>query len=793
MAGELSLKGLMEQVERLRGNILFQAYPRIKGLLFQTTTFRIVKVRPEEPGPEVSVKGEMPDWDPEDLFEWHGEWEESEKYGRTFKAIQTVKLIPTSLVGKERFLARNVKGVGPAWAKRICEYFGNDVINILDNEPARLTEVPKMTQKLADKIVAVWHAEHDALQRQVGLWLAQYGIGDDWAKRFIKVFGTKAIDVLMKDPYRAMKVDGIGFRKADDFARRMGWPEQCPERTEAAFRFVVQEALQAGHVFLHHGDLLARVRKVASSRRGEANEAQQLPQAEAEAALERVLTRGDLVCEEVKINKQVWIFYYLPKLYLAEKQLAARIGDLQTFVHVEPVGIGATLARVQQDMKRELDTDQRDGVIAAFKNNIFVLTGGPGTGKTTTTEAILKTAERMGMQVSLAAPTGRAAKRMAEVTGYEAQTLHKLLEWSPEQGGFTRDHKNPLECDLLLVDEFSMADLELAAALFDAVPDSCSVVLVGDIDQLPAVGPGMVLRDLIVSGRIAVTKLEKVFRQAEGSLIIRNAHKIRRGEVPIFPDVTHGKGIEADSYFMEIPRTTNDEGKSVDDIGWIKQMLPKVVERIKAKHGVDPIRDIQVLCPMKKGLAGTPEFNKVLQAALNPSTDEITVRGQIFKTGDRVMQLVNNYQPGMELSNGDIGFIRTFDIVNEEIVIDFYGRDVRYPFQDVDSLVLAYACTIHKSQGSEFPIVLILMSSSYHWTMLERNLLYTANTRAKKMVVFMATWHAMKKAVETNNVNQRNTFLAHRIRKLVPEELMTPSSVPVPTTGESIEPCAMAL
>jgi exodeoxyribonuclease V alpha subunit len=383
---------------------------------------------------------------------------------------------------------------------------------------------------------------------------------------------------------------------------------------------------------------------------------------------------------------------------------------------------------------------------------------------------------------------------MAEVTGYEAQTLHKLLEWSPDQGGFTRDHKRPLECDLLLVDEFSMCDLELGAALFDAVPDSCSVVLVGDVDQLPAVGPGMVLRDLIVSGRIAVTKLEKIFRQAEGSLIIRNAHKIRHGEVPIFPDIKKGKGIEADSYFMEIPRTTNDDGKSVDDIGWVKTMLPKVIDRIKAKHGVDPIRDIQVLCPMKKGQAGTPEFNKVLQAALNPSTDEITVRGQVFKTGDRVMQLVNNYQPGMEISNGDIGFIRTFDIVNEQIIIDFYGRDIYYPFQEADSLVLAYASTIHKAQGSEHPVVIIVMSASYHYSMLERNLLYTANTRAKKMVVFLASWYAVKRAVETNNVNQRNTFLAHRIRKLVPGELTAPSPVPVilPGTGDG-EPCLMEL
>ena len=787
----MSSKRCMEQVDKFRGHVVFQIYPRVKTLLFQTNVSRIVVVKPVEPGPEQTVLGEMQDWDPEDLFEFHGTWIDHPTYGKQFKAIQCVKLIPTSLAGKERFLSRNVKGVGPTWAKRICEYFGDDIIDVLDNQPERLKEVPKIPKKLAEKVATIWHEEHDALLRQVGLWFAQFGVGDEWAKKFIKAFGKQVIEILTKNPYRAMKVDGIGFRKADDIARRMGWPECCPERTESAFRFVIQEALSQGHTFMHHGELIPKVRRVASSRQGEADEEQQLPTQEAEEALKRVLLRGELVQENVKIGGHPWIFYYLPHLYVAEKRLAARCADFQSFLHLEPKNVEEVVDRVQQDMKCELDTNQRQSVINACKNNIFILTGGPGTGKTTVVEAILKTAERLGLAVELAAPTGRAAKRMAEVTKREARTIHKLLEWSPEAGGFQRDRSNPIECDLLVVDEASMIDLELADALFDAVPDTCSIVLVGDIDQLPAVGPGMVLRDLIVSDRVAVTKLEKIFRQAEGSLIIRNAHKIRRGEVPIFSDVAKGKDIETDSYFMEMPRVNNDEGKSVDDIDWIKRMLPKVVERVKAKFGVDPIREIQVLCPMKKGKAGTPEFNKVLQAALNPHGEEITARAQVFRVGDRVMQLVNNYEPSMELSNGDIGFIRAFDIPNEEIIIDFYGRDVRYPFKQVDDIVLAYACTIHKSQGSEFPIVIVIMSSSYHWSMLERNLLYTANTRAKKMVVFMASWHAVKKAVESNNVNRRNTFLAHRIRKLMPVSGVAPNASAI-VPGDWEAPCSLA-
>lgn len=762
-----------DDLQKFRGNIMWQRYPR-QGTSSEGNIFRIVSVHPEQPGPDLSVKGEIPDWDPEDLFEFYGKVVDDPKYGATFVASQAVKLIPTSLVGKQRFLERWVEGVGPKTAAQLTAHFGHDIIEILDKQPMRLAECPGITQAKADKIAASWLENHDPLLRQVGLWLAQFGIGDVWAKRFIAIFGNKVTETLQKNPYKAMAVDGIGFRKADDLAKRMGWPERCPERTEAAVTHVVTEGTGHGHCFLPAADLITAVRKIASSRRGVTeDEEMQLPELEAIAAITRSVDRKRLMKEEIQVNGKPWVFYYLPHIHEAEVRLARRIGELQSFLHVAPRGIEETLERVEADLGQIPNEQQRDAVIAALLNNLSILTGGPGTGKTTTLKMLLRTAARLGLRVELCAPTGRAAKRMSEVTEQEAQTIHKLLEWDPEMGDFLRDRSNPLHCDLLVVDEASMLDIQLADSLMDAVSDACSVVFVGDIDQLPSVGPGMVLRDLINSNRVHVTKLETIFRQAENSLIIRNAHKIRTGQMPIFPDVKKGRNIEADSYFMEVPKATEGEGKGKDDLEWIKKMLPAVINRIVVKHGIDPVRDLQVLMPMRKGPAGFPVFNTVLQATLNPDGKEVAIRAQKFRIGDRVMQLSNDYK--LEIFNGDIGFIKEFDEINKEIQIDFYGKIVRYPYAETDDLVLAYAATVHKSQGSEFSFVICIMTN-HHFPMLQRNLLYTANTRAKKMIVFIAAWNAVKLAVEQCDVNQRFTFLAHRVRKEVKAEANLPKA-----------------
>ena len=351
---------------------------------------------------------------------------------------------------------------------------------------------------------------------------------------------------------------------------------------------------------------------------------------------------------------------------------------------------------------------------------------------------------------------------MTEITGEDETTIHKLLQWSPAEERFTRDADDPLNLDLLVLDEASMLDLNLADSVMQAVPDTCSVLFVGDIDQLPSVGPGMVLKDLIASKKIPVTTLDYIFRQADDSLIIKNAYKIKDGEMPSFPDVKKGREIEADSFFVEVPKIKDGPDSGKDDLEWIKQSLPAIIARVVEKQKVDPVKQIQVLIPMRKGVAGVHEFNKVLQQALNSKGKELVVRGNKFRIGDRVMQLVNNYTPGIELSNGDIGFIKSFNEEGKEIVIDFYGSEVKYPFSDTDSLVLSYATTTHKSQGSEFDVVILILTN-HHYSMLERNLLYTANTRAKNMIIYVASWQALRRAVDQHNVGKRNTFLAYRL------------------------------
>ena len=764
----------MDEQQHFRGQVLWQRYPRVMDKPPETTTegsepedsctFRILTVHPVEPGQkDLAVKcNSFPDWDPDDLFEFHGKMVDDSKYGPTFDAEQAVRVIPDTVRGIQKYLENHVKGIGKKTAAVLMAKFGVSIINVLDNSPERLNECAGIGADKADKIVASWRSQHDPVLRQLELWLARFDIGGSWGKKFLAAFGKDAIPILEKNPYRSMKLSGIGFKKADEMAARMGWPECCPERTEGAVTYVVSEATSNGHCFLEHNEIVGTVRKIASSRKGTLNEKEQLSMEDAQQAIIRVVERKQLIMEPVKIKGISLIFYYLPVFHAAEKRLAQRIGELQSFPHIAPRGIEETLERVEKDLGQEPNEQQRQAVIAALRNNLSILTGGPGTGKTTTLKMLLRTAARLGLNVELCAPTGRAAKRMAEVTGQEAQTVHKLLEWSYEDNDFQRNKKNPLNCSLLICDEASMLDLQLADSLMDAVPDSCSVVFVGDVDQLPSVGPGMVLRDMINCEKIQVTKLETIFRQAENSLIIRNAYKIRTGQTPIFPDVKKGQGIEADSYFMEVPK--GPEGK--DDLEWIKAKLPPVIQRIVAKHAVDPIRDIQTLTPMRIGPAGSIEFNKVLQETLNPHGKEVAVKGHKFRTGDRVMQLANNYQQGMEISNGDIGFIKEFDETHKEILIDFYGRLVRYPFKETDNLSLSYAATTHKSQGSEFEIVILLMTM-HHYPMLERNLLYTANTRARKMIVFLASWAAVKRAVEQCNVNCRNTFLVQRIRKEV--------------------------
>ena len=754
-----------EKFEKFRGKITWQKFPKITSDN-EGITFRIVSVEPEDPGKLISVKGDIPDWSGEDLYEFIGKYEEDPKYGKSFALSQIVRLVPETNVGREKYLARWVEGIGAKTAKKLVKHFGSQIINILDNQPSRLVECPGITEDKADKIKLSWFSDHDPLLRKVGLWLAEHEIGDIWSKKFITKFGQKVIEVLTTNPYLSMQIEGIGFRKADELAKKLGWPERCAERTEAAVVFAVEESVSNGNCFLYRAELITEVRRIASSRRGVTKEEKQLSLELAEEAIIKAVSDGYLIKEDSKINGIPYTFYYLPYIHAAEKRLAERISDLQSFLHITPRGIEQVLERVEADLGYIPTELQKKSVREALTNNVSILTGGPGTGKTSIVQMVLRTAHKLGLTVALCAPTGRAAKRMSELTGEEAQTIHRLLEWSPGEEKFIRDIDDPLKIDLLIVDESSMLDINLADSLLQAIPDTCSVLFVGDINQLPSVGPGMVLKDLINSQKIPVTKLDQIFRQAENSMIIKNAHRIKNGESPVFPDAKKGNVLEEDSFFMEVPRVKGGPDSGKDNVQWIKEVLPAVITRIVEVQKIDPIHDIQVIMPMKKGPAGIYEFNKVLQKALNPNGREMLIRGQNFRIGDRVIQNVNNYTPGIELCNGDIGFIKSINGEEKVLIIDFYGQDIKYPFTEVDNLQLAYASTIHRGQGSEFPIVIMILTN-HHYSMLQRNLLYTGATRAQKMLVFISSWSALKKSIESESTEKRNSFLAFRIRKLL--------------------------
>ena len=768
----------MDQCEKLRGSITLMRWRGDNG-------FRIASILTEN-HEEIVAKGPIPEAMGEELLEMHGRWIDDPKWGHQFEVVKAYILMPSSLKGKETYLARHVKGVGPKMAAKIVAQFGHQIIDILDYHPERLIEVEGINPKLVDKIVSSWKEENDPLLRQVGLFLAQYGIGDAWASRFIKALGQNVVSLLETNPYRSMKVHGVGFKTADEFAEKMGWTDRSPERTEAAFNFVLQDNMEDGHVFVYENDLITEVRRVASSRSG-LKKTNLIPEADIREALERVLDHEDLIKEEIKVNKIAYVLYYLPKLHKAEMQVAESIADLQTNYHEQPHGIEDCLDHVQEKLSQELTGDQRMAVINALKNNLSVITGKPGVGKTTVSKALIMTAEALGLEVICCAPTGRAAKRMSEVTGREASTIHRLLQWNGDLGHFMRDSSHPLEGDLCLVDESTMIDIELFADFLDAVPDHMSVVMIGDVNQLPSIGPGAILRDLIESHRVCVTRLETIFRQAEDSLIVQNAHRMSQGEAPRFPEQ---KGVITDSYLIEVPRCENEEEHEVPDIEYVKELLPRLIEKIcatqKIKEGfvtrpVDPIRDIQVLMPMQKGPAGAIVFNKTLQAALNPDADSVQLKFFEFRIGDRVMQLENNYDPNMMVFNGDIGFVKRIDRVNQELVIDMDDREVTYPFKETDQLTLAYASSVHKSQGSEYPVVLILLTG-HHRAMLARNLIYTANTRGKQLVIWIAERWAIRQAIENNKVTERNSLLTLRIRHLVPKELLTSLGV-IPQTA----------
>ena len=655
-----------------------------------------------------------------------GEWVNDRTHGQQFKARFMRTSAPSSIEGIEKYLASGmIRGIGPVYAKKMVKAFGEKVFDIIEAAPDRLREVDGIGPVRARRITAAWAEQK--IVREIMVFLHSHGVGTARAVRIFKTYGADAVQVMTENPYRlARDIRGIGFKTADAIAVRLGIEKTAMIRVRAGISYALTEAMDEGHCGLPTEELTQL-----------AVELLEVPKELVLPALDLELAEGTVIADTVGDTPCV----FLGGLYRAEQVIAERLRRLINGTLPWPsIDPEKALPWIERKTGLTLAESQVAAIRLALLSKVLVITGGPGVGKTTIVNAILRILAAKGVNLLLCAPTGRAAKRMTEATGFEAKTIHRLLEVDPKAGGFKRGGDNPLACDLLVVDETSMVDVLLMQALMKAIPDQAALLIVGDIDQLPSVGPGQVLADIIASGAVPVVRLTEVFRQAAQSRIITSAHRINRGSIP---DLSKPEG-DSDFYFVQ-----------ADDP---EIAVPRIVElvktRIPRRFGLDPIRDIQVLCPMNRGGVGARSLNIELQAALNPAGERKVERfGWTFAPGDKVMQIENDYDK--EVYNGDIGYIDDVDPDAGELTASFDGRAVTYGFGELDTLVPAYAATIHKSQGSEYPAVVIPVLTQ-HYAMLQRNLLYTGVTRGKQLVVLVGQKKAV--AIAVRNVSGRRRW-----------------------------------
>jgi exodeoxyribonuclease V alpha subunit len=655
-----------------------------------------------------------------------GNWVNDRTHGPQFKAQFLKTSAPSSVEGIEKYLASGmIRGIGPVYAKKLLRAFGEKVFDVIETEPNRLREVDGIGPVRAGRITAAW-AEQKAV-REIMVFLHSHGVGTARAVRIYKTYGGDAVQVMSENPYRlARDIRGIGFRTADSIAMKLGIDKTAIVRVRAGISYALTEAMDEGHCGLPSDDLVPLAEKLL-----------EVPQELIRTALDLELAEGTVIADIVGDKRCA----FLAGLYRAERGIAERLLQLGTgklpWPSIDP---DKAIPWIEQRTGLVLAESQRSAVALALVSKVLVITGGPGVGKTTLVNAILRILSAKGVRLLLCAPTGRAAKRMNEATGFEAKTIHRLLEVDPRTGDFRRNSENPLDCDLLVIDETSMVDVLLMHALLKAMPNTAALLVVGDVDQLPSVGPGQVLADIIASGAMPVVRLTEVFRQAAQRQIIVNAHRINEG---VFPDLRKPEG-ESDFYFVE----------ASDPDAAVPRIVELVKTRIPRRFGLHPIRDIQVLCPMNRGGIGARSLNIELQAALNPGGERKLERfGWVFAPGDKVMQIENDYDK--EVYNGDIGYVVTLDLDEGELTVSFDGRSVTYGFGELDTLVPAYAVTIHKSQGSEYPAVVIPVLTQ-HYAMLQRNLLYTGITRGKRLVVLVGQKRAV--AIAVRNVSGRRRW-----------------------------------
>lgn len=691
----------------------------------------------------VTVVGSFLSVTPGEVLRLRGAWSRHPKYGQQFRADHYETLSPDTVEGIRKYLGSGlIKGIGPEMAKRIVKAFGTATLDVIDTDPQRLLEVEGIGPKRLRGILKAWDDQKEI--REVMIFLKTHGVSASHATRIFKHYGKESLKVLRENPYRiAMDVTGIGFVTADKMARNLGFGADSELRAEAGLHYVLFQAADEGHVCLPRNRLLEDTRKLLEA-----------PAPVVAQGLENLSADGRIVLERLPEDAARLMgdgtAVYLRGYHAAETQTAARLTYIASFAkRFSPATIDEALKAVTARLPFPLAPMQMEAVRRALTDKVLIITGGPGTGKTTLVKAVCAAYKRLGARVALAAPTGRAAKRLSETTGHEAATIHRLLEFSPQGGGFQRNEHKPLNADCLIVDEASMLDALLAHHLLKAVAPKTTVIFVGDVDQLPSVGAGNVLQDLIDSGAFAVVRLSEIFRQARKSLIVVNAHRIREGLFPI--NGSSREGGLSDFYFIE-----KDDPQEV-----LRVVLELCTKRIPAKFGLDPVDDIQVLSPMHRGTVGAQSLNEALQRALNPRGRAVERAGRVYRVGDKVMQLRNNYDK--DVFNGDLGRIQAVDEENQEIRVRMDGRLVAYDFSELDEITHAYAVSVHKSQGSEYPAVVVPLVTQ-HYVMLQRNLLYTAVTRGRKLVVLVGSRKALGMAVRNDRIQKRCTLLAHRLR-----------------------------
>ena len=670
-----------------------------------------------------------------------GEWTNHPRYGRQFQVLNFKSQVPASVYGIKRYLGSGlIKGIGPVMAQRIVKRFGSKTLDVIENELERLTEVQGIGKKRIAMIRTAWDEQQEI--REVMLFLQTHGISSGYAAKIFKHYGRQSIEVVQKNPYRlAVDILGIGFVTADSIAEKLGFARDSELRAEAGILYVLHQLTNEGHVYYPYEPLIEKCQEILQVDR------EVILKAFGTIALDKRIVIEDR-SDDIDTFKEHEKDVYLAPLYLCETGISRRLKTLISAPKtIRSLDTEKAIEWVQKQLAITLAARQIGAVRCAVEEKVMVITGGPGTGKTTIINAILKIFAKLTVNIMLAAPTGRAAKRMNQATGHQAKTIHRMLEFSIQKGGFQKNENHLLTCDLLIVDEASMIDTVLMHHLLKAIPPRATLVLVGDVNQLPSVGPGNVLQDIIASGIVRVVKLSEIFRQAQASSIIVNAHKINRG---LLPTLTPSRAQLDDFYFIE-----QEDPEAV-----LNTVLELTQERIPGRFGFHPLNDIQVLTPMHKGVVGAENLNTELQKAFNPTPAGVIRGGRTFRIKDKVMQIKNNYDKAV--FNGDIGRITRIKSESQEVLISFDGRDVLYDFTDLDEIVLAYAISVHKSQGSEYPAVIIPILMQ-HYLLLQRNLIYTAVTRGRKLVVIVGTKKALATGVKNDKTRKRYSRLRYRL------------------------------